>query len=88
VKASFDAKVKTKKAELQPGDLVLLRDNKAKKGEPKWTGPWVIHKVRDMGTLQVKDLRGRIRPDLVHVNQTRPGTCQAARGQKESKRKS
>lgn len=61
----------------QVGDHVLVRNNQSQKAEPNWTGPWIVLDVRDKGTIQLKDLRGRTRLDLVHINQTRPATLRA-----------
>ncbi|KAI6013158.1 hypothetical protein BKA83DRAFT_4008808, partial [Pisolithus microcarpus] len=58
----------------QVGDHILVCNNQSQKAEPNWMGPWIILDVQDKGTIQLKDLRGHTRPDLVHINQTRPAT--------------
>lgn len=70
-KQAFDKQVRKGESH-KPGDVVLLRNNQAQKMDPRWTGPWVVNSTLDKGNLRIQDLRGNVRPDPVHVNQTRP----------------
>ncbi|CAF1398815.1 unnamed protein product [Didymodactylos carnosus] len=52
-----------------PGDeLTPILDEQRKKMHPYWLGPFKIRKVFSLGTFQLEDVSGQIKPDLVHRN--------------------
>jgi transposase InsO family protein len=60
----YDKKISPKP--FREGDYVLIRNDNAKKFEPRWFGPYRVHTCGPFGTYQLIDSKERVRKDLVH----------------------
>ena len=56
----------------QIGDKVWLKNFRAKKLDPKWTGPYFIHDIRTNGTVKLRTLDGKVLKKQAHVDQIIP----------------
>ncbi|CAF1263743.1 unnamed protein product, partial [Didymodactylos carnosus] len=67
MKIQYDKHVKHTN-QLKTNDWVLVKHEQRKKMHPYWLGPFKIRKVFSLGTFQLEDVSGQIKPDLVHRN--------------------
>ena len=66
MKNYYDRNIHQHSVRLQENDWVLLYTENKKKFQPHWNGPFKIRKICPLGTFQLEDIYGHVKPDLVH----------------------
>lgn len=51
---------------LQPGEWVLIRNERKQKFEFPWIGPYKVERATPLGTYQLREPSGQLKEDLVH----------------------
>ena len=58
---------------LAVNDLVMIKDvTRTSSAEPRWLGPFIVHRVNKRGTYKVKDLAGNIIHRSIPISQIKP----------------